>query len=116
MKSKLDKKFSDVTKEMKERDYNTLYSEYTLAIKANRQLSDALDKEREENDRLRVLIFAFVRNSAVAPTGFILKKSEQEITDKTFETIQEAEKMIDFDKMKDFMNLASAKENRFDKE
>lgn len=114
MKSKLDKKFSEVTKEMEERDYDTLYSEYNLAIKANRQLINALCREEKENERLRILLFAFVRNSAVAPAGYILKKTEQEITDKTFETIKEAEKMIDFDKMKGFINLASTKENRME--
>lgn len=85
-----------------------------LAAVANKQLADALDKAREENKMLRLQIFAFVRNSAVLPVGRRLNKSEQEITDKTFETIEAAKAMIDVEAVKAAMNLATNKENRFD--
>lgn len=74
---------------------------------------DALDKAREENKMLRLQIFAFVRNSAVLPVGRRLNKSEQEITDKTFETIEAAKNMIDVEAVKAAMNLATKRENRF---
>ncbi len=80
------------------------------------QLADKLAAKEKESDKLRLLLFAFVRNSRVAAVGYSLKKSEQEITDKTFETIKEAEKILDFAKMQELMNLASDKENRYDRE
>ena len=113
-----------------ERD--TYKSEYNLAIAANKQLAANNVKtcincqEVAEDDimcikcheeivkRLRLLLFAVVRNSTVAPIGYQLKKTEEEITNKTFETIKDAEKIVDFEKMRKFMNLASEKENRYD--
>lgn len=110
----------------------TYKSEYKLAIAANRQLAANNTKtcincqEVAEGDvfcvkcheevikRQRLLLFAFIRNSSVAPVGLKLGKSQQEITDKVFETIKEAEKIVDFEKMREFMNLASEKENRYD--
>lgn len=95
------------------RELETYKQEYRLAAAANRQLADALDKAREENKMLRLQIFAFVRNSAVLPVGIRLCKSEQEITDKTFETIEAAKNMIDVEAVKAAMNLATKRENRF---
>lgn len=95
------------------RELETYKQEYRLAAAANRQLADALDKAREENKMLRLQIFAFVRNSAVLPVGRRLNKSEQEITDKTFETIEAAKNMIDVEAVKAAMNLATKRENRF---
>ena len=103
-----------VEHDMKEPCENCIYeTEYRLAAAANKQLADALDKAREENKMLRLQIFAFVRNSAVLPVGRRLNKSEQEITDKTFETIEAAKNMIDVEAVKTAMNLATKKENRF---
>ena len=96
------------------RELETYKQEYRLAAAANKQLADALDKAREENKMLRLQIFAFVRNSAVLPVGIRLCKSEQEITDKTFETIEAAKAMLDVEAVKAAMNLATDKENRFD--
>ena len=96
------------------RELETYKDEYRLAAAANKQLSDALDKAREENKMLRLQMFAFVRNSAVLPVGRCLNKSEQEITDKTFETIEAAKAMLDVEAVKELMNLASNKENRYD--
>ena len=93
-------------------ELQTYKDEYRLAA-ANRQLADALDKAREDNKMLRLQIFAFVRNSAVLPVGRRLNKSEQEITDKTFETIEAAKNMIDVEAVKAAMNLATKRENRF---
>lgn len=95
------------------RELETYKQEYRLAAAANKQLADALDKAREENKMLRLQIFAFVRNSAVLPVGRRLNKSEQEITDKTFETIEAAKNMIDVEAVKAAMNLATKRENRF---
>lgn len=96
------------------RELETYKQEYRLAAAANKQLADALDKAREENKMLRLQIFAFVRNAAVLPVGIRLHKSEQEITDKTFETIEAGKAMLDVEKVKASMNLATKKENRFD--
>ena len=95
-------------------ELQTYKQEYRLAAAANKQLSDALDKARKENKMLRLQMFAFVRNSAVLPVGRCLNKSEQEITDKTFETIEAAKAMLDVEAVKELMNLASNKENRYD--
>lgn len=95
-------------------ELETYKQEYRLAAAANKQLADALDKAREENKMLRLQIFAFVRNAAVLPVGRNLHKSEQEITDKTFETIAAAKAMLDVEAVKAAMNLATDKENRFD--
>lgn len=113
-------------------ELKTYKSEYKLAIAANRQLAANNAKtcincqEVAEGDvfcvncheevikRQKLLLFAFIRNSSVAPVGLKLGKSQQEITDKVFETIKEAEKIVDFEKMREFMNLASEKENRYD--
>ncbi len=97
-------------------DYDTLLQEYKLAIAANHQLSDKLIGTKLELNKVRLLLFAFVRNSSVAHIGYRLKKSEQEITDKTFESIKAAEQILDFEKMREAMNLATDKENRYDRE
>ena len=96
------------------RELETYKQEYRLAAAANKQLANALYKAREENKMLRLQIFAFVRNSAVLPVGIRLCKSEQEITDKTFETIEAAKAMLGVEAVKAAMNLATNKENRFD--
>ena len=90
------------------------YKDETRLAAENKQLSDVLDKVREENKMLRLQMFAFVRNSVVLPVGVHLHKSEQEITDKTFEAIEAAKNMLDIEAIKVVMNLASKKENRFD--
>lgn len=98
-----------------------------VAKSLNSELSIALFKAEHDRDRykrkimelnaenkmLRLQIFAFVRNSAVLPVGICLHKSEQEITDKTFETIEAAKAMIDIEAVKAAMNLATKTENRF---
>lgn len=96
------------------KDYDSIYNEYKLAITANNQLADKLSKSEKKVKDLQLQLFAFVRNSCVAPVGLKLKKTQQEITDKTFETIREARKIIDSGKMRAFMNLATNKEDRYD--
>lgn len=90
--------------------------DYIASLKENNEALN-LQLERLERDYrdLRLLMFAFVRNSAVLPVGLSLGKSEQEITDKTFETITEARKMLDVEKVKAAMNLATDKGNRYDR-
>lgn len=133
--AKSDKKYiKQLEDELKQTkiELKTYKSEYKLAIAANRQLAANNAKtcincqEVAEGDvfcvncheevikRQKLLLFAFIRNSSVAPVGLKLGKSQQEITDKVFETIKEAEKIVDFEKMREFMNLASEKENRYD--
>lgn len=64
----------------------------------------------EENQRLSILLFAVVRNSAVYPIGRRLGKSEGEISRKTLETIRETEKVVDFDRMRALMALGAGNE------
>lgn len=121
-------------------DIESRKSDVSFSAVFNQELVDALRKEeqaneylvkkldercdtcpefeqlKQENKMLRLMMFAFVRNSAVLPFGLRLGKSEQEITDKTFETIAEAKKMLDVEKMKALMNLATDKEKRYDRE
>lgn len=99
-----------------EKELKTYQQEYKLACSANKGLSAALDKEREENKQLRLQMFAFVRNSSVVLIGLKNGWTEQKIADETFATIAEAKKLVDVDKMIKCMNLATDKENRYDRE
>lgn len=103
-----------VAEVISKKDYDSIYNEYKLAITANNQLADKLSESEKKAKDLQLQLFAFVRNSCVAPVGLKLKKTQQEITDKTFETIREAQKIIDSGKMRAFMNLATNKEDRYD--
>lgn len=103
-----------VAEVISKKDYDSIYNEYKLAITANNQLADKLSESEKKVKDLQLQLFAFVRNSCVAPVGLKLKKTQQEITDKTFETIREAQKIIDSGKMRAFMNLATNKEDRYD--
>lgn len=115
-KNESEKKQTDTQEAEKaaEQEYNSIYNEYKLAISANKQLVDKLNAAENKIKDLKLQLFAFVRNSCVAPVGLKLKKTQQEITDKTFETIREAQKIIDSGKMRAFMNLATNKEDRYD--
>ncbi len=73
-------------------------------------------EQLQESEKLRLLLFAVVRNSGISAMGHYLHKSEQEITDKTFEAIKGIEKAVNFEEMRAFMNLATDKENRYDRE
>jgi len=97
-------------------DLATYKQEYKLAAAANKGLSAALDKEREGNKSLRLQIFAFVRNSSVLYYGLKEGKTQQEITDITLETIEEAKKMLDVERMRAFLNLATDEGKRYDRE
>lgn len=99
-----------------EKELKTYQQEYKLACAANKGLSAALDKEREENKQLRLQMFAFVRNSSVVLIGLKNGWTEQKIADETFATIAEAKKLVDVDKIIKCMNLATDKENRYDRE
>ena len=99
-----------------EKELKTYQQEYKLACAANKGLSAALDKEREENKQLRLQMFAFVRNSSVVLIGLKKGWTEQKIADETFATIAEAKKLVDVNKMIKCMNLATDKENRYDRE
>lgn len=58
---------------------------------------------------LELTLFMVVRNSAVLPLGLHLKKTEKEITDKTFETIECIKKQIDYKAAEKFYNLREKK-------
>ena len=113
--NKLDKAFDKTVKAMKDRDYDAVYKQFKQIEALEKDHIAEIGKLTEENNKLKLLLFAFVRNSGVVAIGHALQKTEEEITDKTFETIKEAEKIIDFEKMREFMNLASVKENRYDR-
>jgi hypothetical protein len=65
---------------------------------------DRLERELEET---QILLFATVRNSAVLPLGVKLGKTEKEISEKTFETIVEMKKTVDYAKTRKVMELAN---------
>lgn len=62
-----------------------------------------LERKLEET---YVMLFAVVRNAAVLPMGRKLGKSEKDISEKTFETIAEIRKAIDYTAMRKSMSLA----------
>lgn len=59
-------------------------------------------------DEAYILLFATVRNTAVLPLGVKLGKTEKEISDKTFETIAELKKTVDYNKTRRCMALAES--------
>ena len=91
--------------------------EYKLAAAANKQLTEALDRKcdtcpamerlQKERDLFELMLFAVVRNSGVLSLGLTLHKTEEEISEKTFETIDELKKMIDIQKITEIMNQAT---------
>ena len=62
-----------------------------------------LERKLEE---AQLLLFAVVRNTAVLPLGVKLVKTEKEIRAKTFETIVEIKKTVDYAKTRKCMELA----------
>ena len=54
-----------------------------------------------------ILLFAAIRNIAVLPLGVKLGKTEKEISEKTFETIVEMKKTVDYAKTRKCMDLAT---------
>ena len=66
-----------------------------------------LERKLEE---AKLLLFAVVRNSAVLPLGVKLGKTEKEISEKTFETIVEIKKTVDYAKTRKCMELADRRD------
>ncbi len=62
-----------------------------------------LERQLEE---AQILLFAVVRSAAVLPLGVKLGKTEKEISEKTFETIVEMKKTVDYAKTRKCMMLA----------
>ena len=60
---------------------------------------------------LETLLFATVRNLAILPIGQKLGKTQKEITEKTFETIEEIKKKVDIPQMRSLMHLADTSDN-----
>lgn len=65
---------------------------------------------KDRIEHLETTVFALVWNRGVAPVGMSLGKTEEEIADKTLETIEEIEKMIIYPVM--HKRLQGAKERR----
>ncbi len=61
-------------------------------------------------DEAQLILFAVVRNSAVLPLGSKLGKTEKEISEMTFMTIDEIKKCVDYAKMRKVMKLANRKD------
>lgn len=95
---------------------DTWQQEYKLAAAANKQLVEKLDSKcdtcptvdglKSRNELLETLLFAVVRNSGVLPLGIALKKTEDEIADKTLETIDMLKETVDIPKMTELRNKA----------
>lgn len=96
---------------------DTWQQEYKLAAAAaNKQLVEKLDSKcdtcpaveglKSRNELLETLLFAVVRNSGVLPLGIALKKTEDEIADKTLETIDMLKETVDISKMSELRNKA----------
>lgn len=95
---------------------DTWRQEYKLAAAANKQLVEKLDSKcdtcptveglKSRNELLETLLFAVVRNSGVLPLGIALKKTEDEIADKTLETIDMLKETVDIPKMTELRNKA----------
>lgn len=66
-----------------------------------------LERKLEE---AQLLLFAVVRNTAVLPLGVKLGKTEKEISEKTFETIVEIKKTVDYEKTRRCMELADSRD------
>lgn len=105
---------------------DTWQQEYKLAAAANKQLVAKLDSKcdtcpeverlKSRNELLEVLLFAVVRNSGVLPLGLALKKTEDEIADKTLETIGVLEETVDIPKMTELRNKAVERRKEGDNE
>ena len=95
---------------------DTWQQEYKLAAAANKQLVEKLDSKcdtcptveglKSRNELLETLLFAVVRKSGVLPLGIALKKTEDEIADKTLETIDMLKETVDIPKMTELRNKA----------
>lgn len=56
-------------------------------------------------EELELLLFAVVRNRAIAPIGYRMGKTEAEITAKTYETLEAIKMIVDRQKMRELMKL-----------
>lgn len=106
----------------KNKDANTEFTLKDIKNIRNKGVK-CLEQKEQEIKYLKVMLFTFIRNAAVIPLLQVAKKqdknfavSEQEITDKVFETIELGKKEVDFTKAMELMNLASKKENRYNYE
>ena len=58
-----------------------------------------------EADKYKLLLFMTVRNNAVLPKGIELRKTEEEISRMTRDTMKVMETMIDFEVAKELYEL-----------
>lgn len=61
--------------------------------------------EKDELEKYKLMLFMVIRNNKVLPVGLKKGKTQKEITEMTKTTIKELEKMINFDKAKEFYEL-----------
>ena len=75
-----------------------------------RRQQTALEEALNRCAELEALLFAFVWNRATYPLGKQLGKSEDEIADKTLETMEAAANMVDIPKVRE--RLLAARQRR----
>lgn len=108
---KEEKQTLDIIKENVEEYKNTIQKQQeeieTLEATLNgyKGLSNTLDLKQEEVEKLKLMLFMEVRNNKVLPRGLELNKTEKEISDKTKETIEKLEEMIDFKMARELYEL-----------
>lgn len=108
---KEEKQTLDIIKENVEEYKNTIQKQQeeieTLEATLNgyKGLSNTLDLKQEEIEKLKLMLFMEVRNNKVLPRGLELNKTEKEISDKTKETIEKLEEMIDFKMARELYEL-----------
>ena len=54
-----------------------------------------------------LLLFAVVRNRLILPIGLRLGKTQKEISEKTFETIERISEKVDRERMRELMELSN---------
>ena len=78
--------------------------------RAHSKQQTALEEALNRCEELETLLFAFVWNRATFPLGQQLGKTEDEIADKTLETMEAAANMVDIPKVRE--RLLAARQRR----
>lgn len=78
--------------------------------RAHSKQQTALEEALNRCEELETLLFAFVWNRATFPLGQSLGKTEDEIADKTLETMEAAANMVDIPKVRE--RLLAARQRR----
>ena len=85
---------------------------FTVCVggRAHSKQQTALEEALNRCEELETLLFAFVWNRATFPLGQQLGKTEDEIADKTLETMEAAANMVDIPKVRE--RLLAARQRR----